>query len=231
MRRSASVWWALIRATWGEQLSRPIIAVMGLAYCASEMAGVLYGHELNDPTLILTLLVGAGSIGRDVTTGVLPLVFTRPFARGTYVLAKWLAVSSAAALAGVLALAVQAVWLHHRGFGLPAAAVGGAFFTAATTAVGIAALLVFLSTLVPGVGDVGLWTLLRLGGFLVGKELGPRFTQEWSALVEPALSWETLFAWDAGAWFRLVSYLSTVTLFLFAAVVSANRKELSYAAG
>ena len=223
--------WALIRATWGEQLSRPLLGVVCLIYGVSEVVGSLYGHELNDPTLVLTMVLGAGSIGRDVTTGVLPLLFTRPLTRGTYVLAKWMAVSSLAAVAGTLAIAIQAALLWHRGAGLPAATIGAALFAATATALGIAAVLVFLSTLVSGFGDIGLWTVLRLLGLLAGKRMGPRFTEEWRSLVEPSLAWDTLSGWNAGAWFQLVSFLSTVTLFLCLAVVAANQKEVSYASG
>jgi hypothetical protein len=231
VRRTAGVWWALVRATWGEQLSRKPFVVLCLIYAVAETIGAVQAHELADPTLLLTVLLGAGSIGRDLTSGVLPLLFTRPLTRATYVLAKWLAVSSVAAIGGLLALVIQALLLSHRGFGPAGSAIGAALFGAVSTAAGIAAVLVFLSTLVSGFGDLGLWMILRLAGFLAGRWLGPRFTEEWGALVTPSLSWETLSGWDAGAWFRLVSYLSTVTLFLCLAVVVANHKEVSYATG
>ena len=162
---------------------------------------------------------------------MLPLLFTRPITRATYVLAKWTAVSSVAAGGGVLTLAIQAVLLWHRGFGLPGPVIGGAFFASAAVALGVAAVLVFLSTLVSGFGDLGLWMVLRLAGVLAARRAGPRFLQEWRSLIEPSLSWDALSGWSAGPWFRVVTYLSTVTLFLCLAVVVANRKEVSYAAG
>jgi hypothetical protein len=231
VRRTAGVWWALVRATWGEQLSRRPFVALCLVYAVAETIGALQTHELADPTLFLTVLLGAGSIGRDLTSGVLPLLFTRPLTRATYVLSKWLAVSSVAAIGGVLALVIQASLLAYRGFAPAASAIGAAVFASVATAAGLAAVLVFLSTLVSGFGDLGLWMILRLAGFLVGRRVGPRFAEEWGALLTPSLSWETLSGWDAGAWFRLVSYLSTVTLLLCLAVVSANRKEVSYASG
>ena len=231
MTGKASVWWALIRAAWGEQLTRPVVLLLCAILCVVEIVGASYGHELNDPTMFLTVLLGAGSIGRDVTTGVLPLLFTRPITRGTYVLAKWIAVSSVAAAGGVLVLAIQAAMLWHRAFGLPAAAIAGGFFAGVATAFGVAAVLVFLSTLVSGVGDLVLWMILRLAGVLLARWAGPRFLQEWRSLIEPSLTWDSLSGWSAGPWFRVVTYLSTVTLFLFLAVTVANRKEVSYAAG
>jgi hypothetical protein len=231
VKRTASVLWALIRASWGEQLSRPVILVLCVILALADTVGAVQVHELDDPTLLLTAFLGAGSIGRDLTSGVLPLLFTRPLTRASYVMAKWLAVSSLAAGAGLLALGIQALVLGQRGFGVPGPAIGAALFGAVTTAAGVAAVLVFLSTLVSGFGDLGLWMILRLAGALLERRAGPRFAAEWSGLFVPSLAWDTLAGWDAGAWFRLVSYLSTVSLFLCLAVISANRKEVSYATG
>jgi hypothetical protein len=228
---TGSVLWALIRATWGEQRSRPFVVVLCLIFCVVEISAVSYTHDLNDPTLFLTVMFGAGSIGRDVTTGVLPLLFTRPIKRGTYVFAKWIAVSSAAAVTGALVLTIQALLLRHRGLGLPGATIAAAVFASAASACGISSVLVFLSALVSGFGDIALWMGLRLLGALLAKRVGPRFVQEWRSLIEPSLAWDTLSGSHLGAWFRLVSYLSTVTLFLCLAVMAANRKEVSYAAG
>jgi ABC-type transport system involved in multi-copper enzyme maturation permease subunit len=229
--RAGSPLWALVRVTWRELLSRPFVGIICLVFCAVEISLGSSMHDLNDPTLILTVILGAGSIGRDVSSGVLPLLFTRPIARRTYVFAKWIAVSSAASVVGAAALAIQALLLWRQGAGLSAPAIGAAVFGGATTAWGVASVLVFLSVLVAGVGDVGLWYGLHLVGILFARKAPARFNEEWRALIQPSLAWDALSGSHLLVWFRLVSYLSTVTFFLVLAVTAANRKELSYASG
>ena len=64
---------------------------------------------------MLGLILAAGSVGRDVSSGVLALVLTRPLVRTTYLLAKWTAVSTAVAALACATLAVQTILLRSRG--------------------------------------------------------------------------------------------------------------------
>ena len=225
------VLWALIRSTWGERLSRPLIGILAVVFCASKISLAVYSHELDDPSLFLTLMFAAGSVGRDVTSGVLPLIFTRPVARRTYVLAKWIAAGAAAGMVSALTLVVQALLLWHRGAPVPGSEISAAIFASFTSAFGIASVIVLLSVLVPGIGDMALWAALLLVGSLSAKVAPQRFVQEWHAFLEPTLEWGAASGTNLAGWFRVVSYLSTVTLCLCLAVMAANRKEISYAAG
>ena len=59
----------------------------------------------------------------------------------------------------------------------------------------------------------------------------PRVSEQWRAVLQPALGWSSTFQSTPVAWFALFSYLSTVTLCLCLAAVAANKKEISYASG
>jgi ABC-type transport system involved in multi-copper enzyme maturation permease subunit len=222
--------WALVSATWREKLSRPIPLVLCLLLCAFTTGfAVSVTHNLEDPALILALLLGSGSVGRDVSSGVLGLLFTRPLRRSTYVLSKWLAVSSAAATLSTLTLLAQALLLARHGIGVPAPELWAAIFATLTAVLGLCSVLVFFSVLVPGVGDVALWAALSVSGLLARKVFPLRVTDEWQSLLRPTLGWTSTFQSTPISWFSLFSYLSTVTLCLLLAVLAANRKELSYA--
>jgi ABC-type transport system involved in multi-copper enzyme maturation permease subunit len=221
---------ALIVATWRERLLRPLFGGLCLVFCLSEVSAARFSHELQDPTLLLTLLIGAGSVGKDVSSGVLPLLFTRPLIRSRYVLAKWLAVGSAVSILVTLTFLLEALFLSRAGLGVPRTEVAAAIFQGATNAFGIASVLVLLSVLVSGMTDVLLWIGLSTLPLIAQKYLSQRVAEEWRALIDPSLDWSATFSHPI-AWFPLVSYLSTVTLCLALASLAINRKELSYASG
>jgi ABC-type transport system involved in multi-copper enzyme maturation permease subunit len=227
--------WAAFRAvvgvTWRERLLRPLFGVLLLGLLGSYvmMAGGM--QDLNDPVLILVLLIGGGAIGKEVTSGVLPLIFTRPLVRGHYVLTKWFALASAIAILSTATLLAQAAWLAQRGAGLPGAEVAAAVFTSVTSAIGMTAVLLPLSVLASGYSDVLFWIGIGLVPTLGRKYIPQRVAEEWQMFLHPSLDWGALFGAAPVGWFRLFSYLSTVTLCLCLAVLAANRKELSYASG
>jgi len=221
---NASALWALVSATWREKLARPIVLVLCVLICIGHASFVVSSHELEDPATPLALILGAGSIGRDVSSGVLALLFTRPLVRARYVLAKWLAVSVAAGVLAAATLLVEALILGRQGEGVPGAELAAALFASATATCGLTAVLVLFSTLLPGLGDVALWTALLLVMAVARGRLPQRVAEECQALLQPQLAW-------GSTWFAILSYLSTVALCLCLAALVANRKELSYAAG
>lgn len=227
---SLAVLRALIVAAWRERLLRPLYGGLCLLFCFSQLSMARFSHELQDPTLLLTLLIGAGSVGKDVSSGVLPLLFTRPLVRSRYVLAKWLAVGSVVTILATLTLLGEALLLWRAGLGVPRAEVAAAVFQGATNAFGIASVLVLFSALVSGMTDVLLWIGLSTLPMIAQRYLSQRVSEEWRALLDPSLDWSATFGPPIG-WFPLFSYLSTVTLCLALASLAINRKELSYASG
>jgi ABC-type transport system involved in multi-copper enzyme maturation permease subunit len=223
---------ALVVATWRERLSRPIALIVCLLICvAMTGSAVTVNHALQDPTLPLGLILAAGSVGRDVSSGVLALLLTRPLVRTTYLLAKWTAVSTAVAGLACLTLVAQAMLLRARGVDISLGELWRGAFASATAAAGLISVLVLFSVLISGVGDIAIWVALNLIGFVGQRILPLRVTSEWRSLLEPKLGWDSTFAARPISWFGLTSYLSTVTLCLCLAALALNRKEISYASG
>jgi ABC-type transport system involved in multi-copper enzyme maturation permease subunit len=229
---NAQAFRALVVATWRDRLSRPIALVVSLFVCAATTGvAVSNSGSLEDPTLPLALILAAGTVGRDVSSGVLALLLTRPLVRTTYVLAKWIAVSSAVAALACLTLIVQTFILRSHGIDIAGSELWNAAFASVTTASGLVAVMVLFSVLVPGVADIGVWMTLNLLGFLVQRALPMRVHDEWRNFLQPTLGWASTFGATPISWFSLTSYLSTVTLCLCLAALALNRKEISYASG
>jgi hypothetical protein len=226
---SARVPWALVSAVWREKLAQPGLLVL-FAFLAIGPVGVaIMERELPDPTSFtstIALIMAAGSVGRDVSTGVLPLLFTRPLVRTTYLLAKWLGASIGATVLAAVSVGVQVLILARIGHSVPGAAIGAALFGCATTAFGTCAVLVTLSVLVNGYANVGLYIILSLVPSI--PRIPQRLAQEWRHVIGPSLAWDSA-AGSTMSWLEVVTYLSTVTLLLAAAALILNRKELSYA--
>jgi hypothetical protein len=226
---SARVAWALVSSVWREKLAQPGLLVLFAFLTLGPVGVAIMEQQLPDPTSFtstIALIMAAGSVGRDVSTGVLPLLFTRPLVRTTYLLAKWLGTSIAATVLAAASVGVQAVILARTGHGAPGMEIVAKLFACATTAFGTCAVLVALSVLVNGYANVGLYIILSLVPSI--PRVPQRLAQEWRHVVGPSLAWESV-AGSATSWLDVVAYLSTVTLLLAAAALVLNRKELSYA--
>jgi hypothetical protein len=183
------------------------------------------------------LVLAAGAIGQDVSSGVLQLTFARPVKRSTYVLSRWFAAGAGGAVLGLLQLAATALLLGARGAWpgpLPLVSLALGDIVMAFTA---AAVMVGLSSLVGGLGDLALFALATISLQLASGVAGLRGWTLAHTLLDEAqrtLQPRVDFAWLAGqgapAWTDLVTAVSTTALFLLVAIVVLNRKELSYAA-
>jgi ABC-type transport system involved in multi-copper enzyme maturation permease subunit len=223
---------ALVVATWRERLSRPVpVAVCILICFATSGLALTSTHGLEDPTLTLALILGAGTIGREVSSGVLALLLTRPVVRTTYLLAKWTAVAAAVAALACLTLVAQTILLRSHGIDISGSELWVAAFSSASSAFGLTAVLLLFSVFLPGAADIGLWIALNLVGFLVQRVLPMRLHTEWRNFLQPTLGWTSTFGATPISWFSVFSYASTVTLCLSLAALTLNRKEISYASG
>jgi hypothetical protein len=108
---------------------------------------------------------------------------------------------------------------------------------AACSAAGSAAVIVMLSTLVGGLGDMALFfatlimsqMLQTVGAFLHWGWL-VRASAEVQGVLQPQLSWMWMLQHTPPSWFAVASWASTVTLALAVGIARLNRRELSYAA-
>jgi hypothetical protein len=179
---------------------------------------------------------GAGVLGQEVSSGVLQLAFARPVRRWQYAVSRWLAVASVAFGVAMVQLALGVLIVALRG-GAPApAAVGALALDAATTCLGVTAVLLLFSSMAGGVGDLGLLMVVTVAG-TIGQQVGMAAQRPWAARIGEEIVRFTgasvhlgpLLHGRAPSWFELASWLSTVTLSVAVACVLLDRRELSYA--
>jgi hypothetical protein len=228
-------------ALWRQRLTSPIRLVLLGAFVGMPLLGVAFMHAglsvLGD-SLGVVLVLGAGMIGQDVSSGVLQLLFARPVRRPGYVLSRWLGVAIAASAVALVQLGLALAMMAARG-SLPGAQEILLYGTGRVLgSFGLAAVLALFSSLVPGFGDLGLFLIGQLSGgvvSMVGQMKSwpwmERMGREFLASMQPSLDLAQIVHASPMPWFPIVSYASTVTLCLALAMVAINRKELSYASG
>lgn len=186
----------------------------------------------------LALVFAAGAIGQDVSSGTLQLLLVRPVTRPAYVVHRWLGAMLATFGVMLALVGVGVLGLILRGTPPEALAVLRLVLDSLTTIAGYTAVLLMLSSLIGGVGDLALYaaTLFvtqMLAGLaqLNGWREVLRATAEIQGVLMPKLSWAWLGAGMMPSWFNVVSWASTIVLSLAVAIWVVNRKELSYASG
>lgn len=233
---------ALVLALWRQRLTSPIRMVLLGAMTGFPLLGVAFvqGARLSilgdsqGPVLVL----GAGMIGQDISSGVLQLLFARPVRRPDYVVSRWLAVAIAATAVAVLQLVIALPLMAARGITPSAQEIliyaSGRVFES----FGLAAVLALLSSLIPAVGDLALYLLFtmsagvfQMAGRMKGWAWADRLGAEVLASLLPTIDMSRLILASPMPWYPIVSYVSTVVLCLALAIVAVNRKELSYASG
>jgi len=187
---------------------------------------------------LLAFVLAAGAIGQDVSSGTLQLLLVRPVSRPSLLVNRWLAsvVGAVVMVAGLLVLGTLV--LLARGTHPDGLDLVRMLLEAICSAAGYAAVVIALSTLVGGLGDVALYFLSfifvqMLSGIAMFTHwdwLG-RTSTELQGVLAPQLSWAWLVHGTPPSWFALASWASTVTLALAVAITRLNRRELSYAAG
>jgi ABC-type transport system involved in multi-copper enzyme maturation permease subunit len=232
----------LIAALWRQRLTSPIRLVLLGSLMGMPLLAVVFMHGAGLSALGdsqgAVLVLGAGMIGQDVSSGVLQLLFARPVRRPDYVVSRWLGVAIAASAVALVQLGLALALMAARD-SLPGAQ--DVFLYAAGRVIesfGLAAVLALFSSLIPGFGDLALYFLFTLSASVVhwvGQvKQWPwldRAGSEILASLQPKLDLAQLVHASPMPWFPIVSYASTVTLCLALAIVAVNRKELSYASG
>ena len=203
---------------------------------ASVLMGTL--SHLGGIAPLLALVLAAGAIGQDVSSGTLQLLLVRPVSRPSVLVHRWLAAVIGAVALTVIVIVLATLALTLRGMHPDALDVVRMLLEALCSAAGSAAVMVMLSTLAGGLGDVGLFALAAifaqmLGGVAAFKHWDwlARASEELQGVISPQLSWEWMAHGTPPSWFAIASWASTVTLALAVGIARFNRRELSYAAG
>jgi ABC-type transport system involved in multi-copper enzyme maturation permease subunit len=184
------------------------------------------------------LVLAAGAIGQDVSSGVLHLTFARPVTRTAYVTSRWFAAAAGGFALALARLLLASALLAMRGAAPEPLVLLAAVIQDALLSSVAAAVMVAFSALVDGLGDVAVFALSTLGlqiahglAQMRGWTLADRAIVELQHTLEPALNLAFLSGQGAPQWGGLVTAASTVVLALALAILAVNRRELSYAAG
>jgi ABC-type transport system involved in multi-copper enzyme maturation permease subunit len=108
-------------------------------------------------TPFLVWVLGSGIIGRDISSGVAHLLFTRPIARADYILTKWVSLTAAVWFFQCLVLLVWCFgkWYYDR-VPQPPTDLMLEFAVAAWMAATLSTVVVLFSTIMSGMGDLAL---------------------------------------------------------------------------
>ena len=230
----------LVLATLRQRFTSPIRLVILLLLGWLPMLQILLAPRAGFAALghshFLTLVLAAGMIGQDLSSGTLQLLLARPVTRAQYVFSRWAAVAVGSFLVVVLQALCAAAIMFARGapapWGHAALYLGDSLLDAA----GMAAVMALLSSLSSGIADLGLLFLAWLSAEVLEK-VGMFKSWDWLTrgagellgTLKPELDLTPLVQGGPFPWPAVVGYLSTVTLCLALAVVVMNRRELSYA--
>lgn len=225
-----------------ERLGSPMRWLLAVVWFAFGMMGVLFGgpfDALNRSSMgAFGMIMAAGLIGQDVSSGVLTLAFARPMQRMEWVVGRWLG-AGALATAIVLVQLLVAFSVATGRHGMPPVATLAMLALEGTLAVfGVSAVLLMLSSLVPGLGDLALLVIATIASSILPTVAGHyhidwlvRAGEEAQRFLTASVDLRPLLHHAPMPWFELTSYFSTVAICLVVAVWAVNRKELSYASG
>jgi ABC-type Na+ efflux pump permease subunit len=204
------------------------------------LGSVAMGHSLAPIAGLSTffgMVLAAGAIGQDVSSGTLQLLLARPVTRPGYVMSRWIASGVGASVLhiGIVALSTIIVYLsgehppQWEPLALVLEGIAGGF--------GSAAVLIMFSALLDGLGDVAVLIACAVGlqmttAVAAWREWATvaRISQHLQSSLAPALALDWMFRGLHPSWFDMVSYGSTVAIALSVAILRVNRRELSYAA-
>ena len=229
----------LIVATLRQRLSSPVrLALLALLFFMPLAAATLMRNGLAGlgDSYGLTLVLAAGLVGQDLSSGVLQLLFARPVKRSEYILQRWLAVALGATALSLLQALLAAGLLAARQYPVGAQEIMIFVGNSALIAFGTAAVVALFSTLLPGFGDLALLLVFQLvggalqmvGGF-AGRPMIGRIGTEMTGFITPRFDLTPFLTGADPSWFAVAAYFSTLTLCLALAIVVLNRRELSYA--
>lgn len=228
----------LMQAFWRERLGSPIRLLLLLSFSG---LGLLFGFLRRpvplpggDVAIWPVLVLGAGVIGRDLSSGVLQLILARPVSRPEYVFSRWLGLAAASFTVCLVAWALVVPFsLATGGATIPEALRLLSEYLLSTLA--LSAVVTGLSTLAPGFSDLALLLLGYLSGGgmqLVGQfkhiDALARLGTEVQQTLLPQFAWKAVTEGSFHV-YPLITWASTILLFLWLGIFTLNRRELSYA--
>jgi len=216
----------------GVVLALVAIALLAMIFFPSQESG--------GPAGLAVLVLAAGSISKDASSGALQMILARPIRRSEYLFGRYLGILSAYAvfLLFTLLLVVTLPRLFSLLFDQPGPhppltsllrAAGAAWLSGTL----VAATLLFFSTFLPGFGDVLAFILVQFS-FGIGGALGGRFPAVAKAAtiarenLMPDVAWSQVFRGEGLLGEATGRFVLALTVFLIAATLVFSRREFSY---
>jgi ABC-type transport system involved in multi-copper enzyme maturation permease subunit len=231
----------LVRQKFGSPIVVALLALLALLIAFGAAGDGARGRAFQTASLAMIVL-GAGAVSRDVSTGAVQMILARPLSRTDYLLGRWLGVLAAfgvflaVAAALVVLFSVAVLPAFHAGpepLSVPGLLRGGA--GALLDGLLFSASLLCLSTFLPGYGDlvayflvvVGLGSLGGLGGALNRPELvnAARVARE-NLMPDP--DWNALLAGQTSSLEPVGRWVLAVTALLLLAALIFRRREFAY---
>lgn len=219
-----------------------VVALGALAVVAAPQLAASGGRAGFELATLPLLILAAGCVSRDASSGALQMILCRPLSRSDYLLGRYAGILAGFAgflsAAGVLAILFARVVLPMLGGSTASLAVSDLATQALATFLGgtvAAATILLLSTFLPGYGDV-LGYILLAPLTALPEIAGQIFHAPWLQEAGPALRRNLMPALDWSAVLRGEGILGEATgrwaLALVAALVAAlvvfSRREFAY---
>jgi hypothetical protein len=213
-----------------------------MAFAAAIQSAGSSGESNLDIGYIAVLVLAAGCVSRDVSSGSLQMILCRPVRRSDYLFGRYAGILAAygalLVVSGGLALALSRAFLplagitpRPIGLDLLATAMAGAFLAGA----GMAATILFLATFLPGYGDVlGFVLLVPLFSL---PDLASRILKApWLATAGevlrknliPTVDWTAVLRGDQPVGEACGRWVFAAVAYLVLAVVVFSRREFTY---
>jgi ABC-type transport system involved in multi-copper enzyme maturation permease subunit len=218
-----------------------IIALVLLALLAAPPLNANQG--LSTLATLALLVLAAGSVSRDIGSGAIQMILSRPVTRAQYLFGRYIGILAAYMifLAGAVLLAfglgqiISRLATEHFGPVFSFTAAGNAIVDAFFEAALLAAILLFFSTFLGGWGDVlavFLATLLLGSAQAVGSALNiPALAKAGKIAIEnlhPTPTWQHIVRGHEILASVTGRYVLALVAYLTLAVVIFARREFSY---
>lgn len=219
-----------VRERWKILLVGFALSLFGV-FAAAIGAG---SDALFAPTTLVAVLLSIGIVSRDIRTGAVQMILARPVRRSAYLAGRYLGVVALVALYVATALLAGAAVMPLASRGALGSSLvssaAGAFLQAGLAA----ALVLFFSTFLPGVGDVILYVLLQLGFDLTYGLFRVRSAEAAAAILSvksqilPQPEWDRVVS--DGRWLdpRVAAWALALTAALAAANWTFSRRQFGY---
>jgi hypothetical protein len=219
-----------------------VVALSALALLAASQVVGSGGRAGFDVGTLALLILAAGCVARDASGGALQMILCRPIRRSEYLLGRYVGILAAyaafllasAALGVVLGRALLPM-LHSNAPAMAWDSLGIQILAALFSGIATAAVILLLSTFLPGYGDVlgyilltPLFALPALAGQLL-RLPGLQRVGDWlRENLFPSLDWTSILAGQHPFGPPTGRWVLAVVLYLTAALLVFRRREFAY---